>query len=179
MPFPNEHSFRIKSPSLFIKGTMRSKSLSDGIRLIAGKLKSNPDKMTAQAYRFKKDVYSVSQAKKWLSDNDIKHISFEPAVKEVQNFLREIKLQCSVLALSAQEISGNIPINVMASLKERDPHPYLRAYSIMQDGIASPRVIGESDALPTKWSKKIVESLKGVATKLNHLPNLGRNASDS
>lgn len=164
MPYPNEHVARIKSPNLFIKDSMRSKTLNEGLRIIAGKLKNKPDKMTRQSYRFKKDKFTVEQSKKWLSDNNIEYNIFEPALKTVQSF-RDIKLQCTALSLHPQEIKNHIPLNVLAEIKNKNSNPYFRAYSIMQDGIAKPRIIGESNVLPTKWSRKIVESLKKIVKR--------------
>lgn len=162
MPYPNEHAARIKSPGLFIKDSMRSKNLAEGIRLIVGKLQTMPDKMTSQAYRFNKAIFSAAQARKWLSDNNVKYISFEAALKNIQSMEREIKLQCYRIQLSPQEIKSNIPINIMADIKEKDQHPYFRAYSVMHEGIASPRVIGENNALPTKWTRKVIQASKNI-----------------
>lgn len=165
MPLPNEHSARVKSIGQFKRDTMRSKSINGGVRAIMGKLKDGAGEMIVQSYRFKKDQYTESDAKKWLSDNDVSVIKFEPALKTVQSFERVINIQCNALSLHPQEIKQRIPMSVMAEIKKNDMSPHFRAYSIMQDGIAKPRVIGESNALPTKWSKKIVQSLKGVVKR--------------
>jgi len=83
MPYPSEHSARIKSPDLFKTGddNWGSKNIATGIRIILGILKSN-DKWETQAYRFKADKFTVAEAKKWLKDHDVKYISFEPATGE-------------------------------------------------------------------------------------------------
>lgn len=78
MPYPNEHAARVRDPDDFETGSMRSKDLKDGVRLILGKLKGETA-MTVQAYRFDKTKFTPEQAKKWLKDNDVKSISFEPA----------------------------------------------------------------------------------------------------
>lgn len=162
MPYPNFHAARIKNPELFIKESFRTKSISSGVRIIAGKLKSNPGKMTVQTYRFDKSIFTAEQARKWLSDNNVKYISFEKAFKNIQSLEREIKLQCYALGLSPQEIKSHIPINVMAEIKEGDPHPYFRAYSTMHEGIARPRVIGENNSVPTKWTRAVIQKAKDI-----------------
>ena len=77
-PYPNEHSCRVKEPSLFDPKSFRRKNIADGIDIILGKLKGKTT-MTTQAYRFKKDKFTIAQAKKWLKDHDVKCIKFEPA----------------------------------------------------------------------------------------------------
>lgn len=81
MPYPNEHAARMKDPALFIDGTMRSKSIADGIRIIMGKLKKDGmgGSMTTQAVRFDKDKFTAAEAKKWLKDHDLVPIAFEAA----------------------------------------------------------------------------------------------------
>jgi hypothetical protein len=79
MPYPNEHAARVRNPDSFEPDTFRSKELKDGIRLILGKLKGGNGSMVVQAYRFSVDKFTVEQVKKWLEDNKIKYISFEPA----------------------------------------------------------------------------------------------------
>lgn len=78
MPYPNEHAARIRQPGDFQKDTFRRKNIADGIDIIIGKLKGESS-MTIQAYRFDADVFTASEAKKWLKDHDIKYISFEAA----------------------------------------------------------------------------------------------------
>lgn len=81
MPYPSEHAARLKDPDLFIEGTMRSKSIADGVRLILGKLKKDGagGSMTTQAVRFDKGKFTAEEAKKWLKDHDLSPISFEAA----------------------------------------------------------------------------------------------------
>lgn len=78
MPFPNEHSARIRNPGEFQKDSFRRKNIETGIDIIIGRLKGKKT-TTIQSYRFKKDKFTVAQAKKWLKDHDIEYISFEPA----------------------------------------------------------------------------------------------------
>lgn len=92
-PYPNEHSARLKSPDLFDDDTVRRKK--DGtiygrikvpatVSVIWGKLKDHSgaeDNPVPQALRFPVDDWTAAEAKKWLKDNGIKYIAFEPAEK--------------------------------------------------------------------------------------------------
>jgi len=81
MPYPNEHAARVIDPGEFIPDSFRSKELKNGIRIIVAKLKGGTA-MIVQAYRFSVDKFTVEQAKKWLEDNKVKYIKFEPAQTE-------------------------------------------------------------------------------------------------
>lgn len=89
MPFPNEHSARIKDPDLFDSDSFRSKELKSGIRIIIGKLKGEST-MTAQAYRFSSSQFSAEEAKKWLKDNKVSYISFEAAEEKPEEELKHV-----------------------------------------------------------------------------------------
>jgi len=89
VPYPNEHAARIKKPGDFEKDSFRRKKITDGIDIIVGKLKGE-SKTTTQAYRFKKDKYTADEAKKWLKDNEVKYISFEPATEEKKSLFDTI-----------------------------------------------------------------------------------------
>jgi len=80
MPYPNEHAFRVKSPSAFEKGSFRRKALPgvEGVDIISGKLKGETN-MTAQAYRFKKTKWTYSEAQAWLKRHKIKPMLSEKA----------------------------------------------------------------------------------------------------
>lgn len=78
MPYPNEHSMRIADPSKFIEGSMRSKDLGSGIRIIIGKLKGE-NSMSTQAIRFDKGKFTFEQAKEWIKSHGYKPISMEKA----------------------------------------------------------------------------------------------------
>lgn len=83
MPYSNEHSARIKDPDLFDSNSFRSKDIKPGIRIIIGKLK-NGSSMVTQAYRFSVSKFTAEEAKKWLNDNNVSFIKFEPAEKELE-----------------------------------------------------------------------------------------------
>lgn len=78
MPYPNEHAARVVDPSKFQQNSFRRKNISDGVDAIIGKLKGET-KTTVQAYRFNSKKFTVEQAKKWLKENKINYILFEPA----------------------------------------------------------------------------------------------------
>ena len=92
MPYPNEHSARVRDPGDFQSDSFRRKNIEKGIDLILGKLKGESS-MTTQAYRFDKTIFTVVEAKKWLKDHKINYISFEPAAKNmVQLFYEMLRL---------------------------------------------------------------------------------------
>lgn len=84
MPYPNEHSARIREPGEFQADSFRRKNLPKAqgkkspVSIILGKL-TGESSMTVQAYRFPVDSYSVQDAKDWLKTNKISYIKFEPA----------------------------------------------------------------------------------------------------
>lgn len=82
MPYPNEHAARIIDPAKFEQDSFRRKNIADGIDIIVGKL-IGEDTLTTQAYRFKKDKFTASEAKQWLADNNVEYISFEEASEPV------------------------------------------------------------------------------------------------
>ena len=84
MPYPSEHTARVRDPDEFQPNSFRSKTLpkseggKGGVRMILGRLREEST-MTVQAYRFPADSYSVEEAKSWLQENDVTYISFEEA----------------------------------------------------------------------------------------------------
>jgi len=97
MPFLNQHSFRLLNPDKFEPTSFRrndspiyGKTLPAGVEVIWAKMKGiakENDPVIPQAIRFPKDKYTEEQAKKWIEDNNIKYISFEPAkdIKESED----------------------------------------------------------------------------------------------
>ena len=81
MPYPSEHAARVKDPALFEDDSFRRKNIAPGVDIIIGKLKDE-ESMTTQAYRFDAEKFTPEQAKKWLKDNNVEYISFEPAEKK-------------------------------------------------------------------------------------------------
>jgi len=93
MPYPNEHSARLRSPDDFNPDTFRRVDggtifgrveVPKTIAVIWGKLKgadSADDFPVAQALRFPVKDWTEAKAKKWLKDNDVTVIKFEKATK--------------------------------------------------------------------------------------------------
>lgn len=94
MPYPNEHSARLKNPKDFAKDSFRRTNggtiygklkVPKTIAIIWAKLKgkSKPaDPILPQALRFPTKSWSVQKAKAWLKTNKVKYQSFEPAAKK-------------------------------------------------------------------------------------------------
>lgn len=113
MPYPNEHSCRVKDPGAFQADSFRRKNIKRGINIIIGRLRGS-DKTTTQAYRFKTSVFTVAQAKKWLKDNDIKCIKFEPAKNKDQNMKTVIFKNFASQVKDLDEKKGIVSIYINA-----------------------------------------------------------------
>lgn len=79
MPYPNEHSARVRKPEEFKDNSMRRKNIDAGVDLIHGKLSDGDDSMVAQAYRFDAEKFTAAEAKSWCKEHDIEYILFEEA----------------------------------------------------------------------------------------------------
>ena len=80
MPFPNEHSCRLRSPGDFQKGSFRRTSRKSGGKqysIIMGRL-NGKSAMTEQTYRYPKSAWSASEARVHCRDHGG---SFEAAKK--------------------------------------------------------------------------------------------------
>lgn len=84
MPYPNEHSARMIDPEKFEQDSFRRKNIAPGVDIILGKLKGETSMMT-QTYRFDSKKFTPDEAKKWLTEHDIKNIGFEAALSDNQN----------------------------------------------------------------------------------------------
>lgn len=130
MPYPNEHSARLQDPSRFNPETFRR--ADDGTiygrikvpataAVIWGKLKGRDkpaDSPIPQALRFPTKNWTADEARKWLKENNVKYISFEPATggkKEgsaappavganIQTILADLKSQ--IWAMEAHALEG-------------------------------------------------------------------------
>lgn len=66
----NEIRQPIRDAGDFVDKSFRTKDLGEGIRLVLGKLKSDPDgAMIAQSVRFDKSKWSIDDAKKWFNEH--------------------------------------------------------------------------------------------------------------
>jgi hypothetical protein len=111
MPYENEHSARLENPNKFDPDSFRRKAdgiiyghikVPSTIDVIWGKLKSAnkpEDFPIPQVLRFPTKDWTADEAKKWLKDNDIKYIAFEPAEEsktsnadiEIRSYKAEIR----------------------------------------------------------------------------------------
>lgn len=165
MPYPNFHSGRVKSPALFSRIVVL-KTLSNGIMIYGGPLKSNPGGgTTAQAYRFPRTKFTVSEARKWLKDHNIKYISFEKATGKTQAFNVQLFMR-PIRSFSQDKIIELIPQHIYDKIIEKDPHPFFAVYSICHEGISSPIILG-TDEKPKKisWPRKAIQSIKNIYLK--------------
>jgi len=88
-PYPNEHSARLQSPDMAHIRVRRTKGGKvQGVTVPASisivwyvALKNGKEVPIPQALRFPTKDWTVTKAKKWLSDNDITSTKFEPATK--------------------------------------------------------------------------------------------------
>jgi hypothetical protein len=79
MPYPGEHSARIRDPDQYPKDGIRRQNnkFGRGIHVIFG-IRAD-GKSEVQAIRFDSTLFTVAEAKKWLQDHDYHPILFEPA----------------------------------------------------------------------------------------------------
>jgi len=86
MPYPNEHSCRIKAPGLFETASFRRIEKGEGadkLSIIIGRLKGERT-TTTQAYRYDKGVWDEARAKEHC---DGEGGTFEPATKEAKSMI--------------------------------------------------------------------------------------------
>lgn len=106
MPFPNEHSARLRNPDDFDPKSFRRTAggrlfggrieVPQSVGIVWAKLKGKAeasDPPMPQALRFKKSSWTAEAAKKWLDRNGIHPASFEPAA------MTAAELQLSSLSL--------------------------------------------------------------------------------
>lgn len=92
MPFPNEHAARLQNPDSLTpllrvrrtsgsdSGTVQGKTVPESIDVIWYIIRRDGREVPVpQALRFPTSTWSVSEARAWLSDNDIDVVLFEPA----------------------------------------------------------------------------------------------------
>lgn len=167
MPYPNWHAARMISPERFEK--FRNKAIAPGIEVILG-FKEGDTKSYVQSYRFMASKFTVEQAKKWMEEHNLRSIMFEPAsAKAIQSFIR---VRSTIRALAGVDILALVPPDVLSAIKQKDPHPFLQAYSICHEGVSTPTVLGDT-ARPIRWTRAAVQSIKkavlrGVKFFLGH-----------
>lgn len=88
-PYPNEHAARLLDPDQFERFRRKNNDFAQGIDSIYGI--SGDDPVRLQALRFDASVFTVSEAKTWLSNHDYKPILFEPATGKAMTTAIDIK----------------------------------------------------------------------------------------
>lgn len=102
-PYPNEHACRLRDPKDFKPESFRRttrKHEGKEYSIIMGRLKGET-KMTEQAYRYKKDIWTASSARTHCKDHDGK---FEAAAKEMDTLVIPIREKIKDVIVSLQEI---------------------------------------------------------------------------
>lgn len=97
MPFPNEHSARLKSPTFAKPIRVRRTSGSGDATVDGAKIPTTIDVVwyiiksdgkevpVAQSLRFPIKKWTVAEAKAWLKKNEVKFMSFEPAAEKKED----------------------------------------------------------------------------------------------
>lgn len=75
-----------------------------------------------------------------------------------------VKIQANALNITAEELLKHIPEKDLLKIKEDYAHPYFQAYSIVQEGMSKPKVLGKG-INPIKWTKDAVRTVKGAIKK--------------
>ena len=88
-PYPSEHAARLLDPAQFDRFRRKNNDFAQGIDSIYGIKGDDPVRL--QALRFDAARFTVSEAKKWLSDHDYRPISFEPATGKSMDAQIDIK----------------------------------------------------------------------------------------
>jgi hypothetical protein len=82
MPYPTEHSARLKDPSRYEQFRRENDKFGSGIHVIWGI--TSEGKVEIQAIRFDADKFTVAEAKAWLKEHGYKPILFEPASEKAE-----------------------------------------------------------------------------------------------
>ena len=80
MPFPNEHSARLKAPGGFVRIRRSNDEGGPGIDFLFGVREDGGSEI--QSIRFDRERFTPAQARKWLADHDFSPILFEEATGE-------------------------------------------------------------------------------------------------
>lgn len=156
-PYPNEHAARIKDPDEFEQDSFRRKNIDDGIDIIIGRLKGETS-TTTQAYRFKSAKFTADEAKKWLSDHDIKYISFEAASDNTKDSVTPAPSSAG----ENNNITGGV-VMTLEELKSQHPALYAEIFKAGYDKGKSEMIEISSKAAVFASSKEYPEQVKAIA----------------
>lgn len=166
MPFLNQHSGRLQNPDKFEPTSFRrndspvfGKKLPVGVEVIWGKLKGRSgekDPVIPQAIRFFKDKFTAEQAKKWLDDNEIKYINFEPAkdIKESEDNGLVIDLRNTAKEYSNLKSKKDTILSESEILEDVE--------LILREMISR----GRQKFNPENWKNKSIELYTGIFKKI-------------
>jgi len=130
MPYPNEHSARLKPPGRYQEFRRENNKFGDGIHAIWGILvKGKKRKSELQAIRFSADRWTVAAAKKWLKDHGYKPITFEPAKKSSDGQRQRLHFPRAALYLRTDASDVNV-----VTLAEPDEHNRPRVRIVAHTG---------------------------------------------
>jgi len=185
MPYPNEHSARLHEPGKFkdkpdwskagkFRRTKGGNAVLPGagmtkvpatIGIIWGQLKTQKGReSTAQALRFPIKDWTEAQARKWLKDNKVKYIKFEPAEpakeesKEPENLIFDPKCFDAHLGewmIEPEWLSNAIRLIRAGVMKpmhavEAEEREF---YHVVEDGIAVINLMGAMGKSFGKYTK--------------------------
>jgi hypothetical protein len=174
MPSDNYHAVKLKEPIAFKEKSIRVKEIADGISVTMGDLKSGGE-FEIQSYKFDKEKFSPLEAKLWLKKNKIEYIEFEKAgqqVGKIQEF-RKLTFLARVQEMSGSEIMSLIPKDIFTKIKEVDPVPEFRVYSIAHEGESKGNIVGFGNKQKA-WYKALIEKVADkiqAGIKFFHLHN--------
>lgn len=81
--------------------------------------------------------------------------------KTIESF---VSLQCSLVALTKEEILSAIPKKTLDSIKKKDAHPFFQAYVVCHEGTSTPTIV-DGENRPIHWSRAAVQSLRSIINK--------------
>ena len=166
MPYPNEHSARVKSPSAFQADSFRRKTISPGVSIIVGRLKGQTT-TTTQAYRFAKSKFTAAQAKAWLKEHDVEYMSFEAASEGKEADPEDVE-QATAEEKEAEkegEVVYYIPLNAVSF---KDVDEYLKS-SEVQVRVKELTRIFQSLSENIMWSADIADKPAALRSLVDEL----------
>jgi len=78
MPYPTEHTARVKDPGEFEPESFRRKPIAAGVDLVFGRPLGS-EYVVAQSYRFDAGEFTTAEAKAWLDEHGVAVLAIEPA----------------------------------------------------------------------------------------------------
>jgi hypothetical protein len=116
MPYPTEHSARLKDPSRYERFRRENDKFGPGIHAVWGITADG--KAELQAIRFDVAKFSVAEAKAWLKEHGHKPILFEPASEKAEGSAESLAGQGEeflvVEAASGEGPTGRIRVTGVA-----------------------------------------------------------------